>query len=461
MKRAFLLKGSIFVLVFLVALTTLSITPVNAAYVIDGPTTSGYIDYSGQGTVIESPLRDGVSTISGDYLNVPTYKGKYENQQVLVNDWWLHSWSSWSTTNNRTNDYYTYRGESITEYDVESKDQSMYKRYDPEKYPVYTKYYVTEYIGNKWYNFFLTTSRASTVAYPGAIDNYDITNRYTELRVTSYNGGYEYDYTWRDSKPSSNTGYEWISWSNRTVYRYRSRTITWNETAINSTERVPLKYSFNDLEGNSLGIIKLTLNKKISEYEDISNVVSNNLDQYFITSESIIDLLIEHVEDIDDQVTQMGFQDLGDLIIYVLEIGITASLPPELAKYIGPILFALEYIDNLIITKMALNQVNTMQDFLFELNNSNNIGVINFTTIEVNTGYGYDISYYLTTDIVDLDYVSMRYDYNDVGNLLMDLDGNNYGIVKYDISLDEIIYIIQITIMDSYPTILPWNTIIF
>lgn len=48
-----------------------------------------------------------------------------------------------------------------------------------------------------------------------------------------------------------------------------------------------------------------------------------------------------------------------------------------------------------------------------------------------------------------------------VSNLLMDLDGNNYGIVKYDISLDEIIYIIQITIMDSYPTILPWNTIIF
>lgn len=236
-----------------------------------GATTTGTsmyygVDYSGQGTRIDYNLREQAATesSSGNYLYVPVYKGKYENQQVLVNDWMFHSWSSWSTSNNKTNDYNNYRGESITEYDVQSKVQYKYRRWDDEKTPLYTTYYVTKYKGSHWYDSFLTKTVRSTYRYPGALSGWTITDRYTEREITDYKGGYDYYSGWRDSAPFSPLD-PWSSYTSRTVYRYRARTIEWNENANPGIESTPMKYSFNDRTGNPIDYgIKIVSNATIS-----------------------------------------------------------------------------------------------------------------------------------------------------------------------------------------------------
>jgi len=102
---------------------------VNAA--VSGTNFINGVDYLMQGTIVDKPLRDGIATNNSMFTYLPTWTGKYENQKFLINDWYLYSWSQWATTNNRNNDYYTERGDSIIEYDVESKTQYQYKVCNP------------------------------------------------------------------------------------------------------------------------------------------------------------------------------------------------------------------------------------------------------------------------------------------------------------------------------------------
>src|SRR5690606_32572033 len=155
------------------------------------------------------------------------YLGQYENQEFLVNDWIWKGWSDWSTTNNKsTGSVTSYRGtDTITEYNTESKKQYVYQRWNSQLYPVYTTFYITKYQGNQWWNFLSFITVEKTTGYGGAIADHNITERYTESRITSYRGGYEYT-GWEDGKPFT---WPWeIAWEDtpkttRTVYRYQSR----------------------------------------------------------------------------------------------------------------------------------------------------------------------------------------------------------------------------------------------
>lgn len=413
------------------------------------------VDYSGQGTIIEKTIRNSQAYNDSSYAYIPTYGARYENQKILINDWYLHSWSSWSTKNNRTNNYDDYRGESIIEYDVQSKKQYQYKVWDPEMGVLVGTMYVTKYKGSKWYNSFLTKTIESTEGYPGNISNYKIVDQYIYGYVKGYEGGYINDYTWHDDAPS---GSDKIL-NTRTVYRYRSRTITWNNKAYSSIETVPLNYSFSDVSGNSLGIIKWELMKEVSNYEDTASSVNVSYYQYFIKSTDIIDLLETAIEKkVEDALMQTTFSDFGDIVLYAIGSGVT-YVNPTLGGAIGLATFVIDYIDSSIIYKMAANEINTIQDFIDELQSSKETAVISFANITVNTGNMYSETLIYQTDSVNIDYVSMNYKNNQISNNLVNFEGNNYGKISYLTSIDEVVNHIKLVLRESHPTLVPWDTI--
>lgn len=382
-------------------------------------------------------------------------QGKYENQVFLTNDWIFHSWSDWDTTNNRTNNYYTYRGNSITEYNVESNLQVNYKRWDPELNPTVGILYVTKYQGNRWYNFFITKTESSTTGYPGSITNFDIINQYTEPYTVEYNGGYEYNYDCQDNQPSSNTGYPWIAYQTRTVYRYKYRTITWNEEAYSITETVPMNYSFTDSSNNNLGIIKWSLVKEISNYEDPSDAVNINFDQYFIAGYSLIELLEIAVEDdVEDELINAQYSNFADIVTYAGTVGV-GVVSPSLGIAISTALFICNYIDSSLLLKMAIDEVNSIQDFIDELSFSGQVGVVSFAQIEVNTGNTYNKSTIYEIDSTNINNVSMNFDINGIDSNLLLFEGQNYGRISYNISMDEFIGTLIGAIRESNPMALP------
>lgn len=118
------------------------------------------VDYSGQGTIINGRVAiNNKATVSGNYVNIPIYKGKYV--AGAYDYWWTKNWSGWSTYNNKKNtDFTVYNGsDKATEYDVQSRNEYQYKR--KEKRNVYATKYYTQYRGNKWYNSWRTTIASS------------------------------------------------------------------------------------------------------------------------------------------------------------------------------------------------------------------------------------------------------------------------------------------------------------
>lgn len=294
--------------------------------------------------------------------------------------------------------------------------------------------YYTEYQGNKWYNFFVKKTLSSTVSYPGSIDNFDIVNRYTEPYEAGYIGGYRYDYSWQDSKPSSNTGYEWISWSSRTVYRYRSRTITWNEEAYPSIEYVSNNYSLTDMQGNPLSKgIKWTLNHQISgnSNEDVS------LTQYYVTASEIKDLIGNDLEYYEDAATGVDWPGWvvglsGTALGYMIKNNIALDA-------IGGIglIIALAQGHDQIIQEVRNKQINSLQEVIEAAEDLNVTLVMEYYTVKYltqnETG---DLEYkYIRTlnaGHSSSSYVSLQYTTNtgsNFGNIYN--DPNLFGLVTY------------------------------
>lgn len=264
MKKGLALKFVIMAL--LMICTLISISSHQAYATTSGTQMYSGVDYSGQGTVIDKNLRVSVASTSGSYLSVPVYLGQYQNQQILTNEWIWHSWTGWSPSNYKSNNYITYRGEGITEYLVESKAFYKYQRWNDQLNPVYGYMYYTEYQGNQWWNFYINTTDSSTSGYPGPIGNYNIVRQYREYRILYYNGGYDYT-GYQEYPPNGIEGLGgWVKSSQyQTWYRYKERWITWNPNTRDGSELVPLKYSLKNRNNTPLGLgIKLVANHTFS-----------------------------------------------------------------------------------------------------------------------------------------------------------------------------------------------------
>lgn len=226
-----------------------------------------YVDYSGQGTVINGKLTRDPATINGNFVEVPIYKAAYEPNS----DWnwfWNWSWSVWATSNNKTNDYDTYRGEKVTEYQVESRQEYKYRR--NESRDVYSTKYYTTYQGTKWYNCWIFLFTSDWSGYGGVKSGYKIVNRYTKSEKSGTKQVTVYDNEWKTSAPF-NWAWEnkWEAYTSRTTYRYRSLDMKWSDTAQKTTEQVPLNYSLYDRDGNTIGNgIKWDINFNITNELD-------------------------------------------------------------------------------------------------------------------------------------------------------------------------------------------------
>jgi hypothetical protein len=252
---------------FLFAMTVVAIislsNPLSVSASLSGSNIVNGIDYSGQGTKIDGQIAPGVATVSGNTVNVPIYRGKYE--AGVLDGWWLHSWSNWSIFNNMTNDYYTFRGNTALEYNVESREEHRYRRWDPNLNPVYNTMYHTEYrrviLGISFYS-----TESSWDGYPGPKANHTINARWTTSEIRYYNGGWT-DHTGYLTSPPFRWPWEpeYQIYMTRTSYRYRSRTMTWNEQGATTTESVPLRYSLKDRNDVPIQFgIKIVANHTIS-----------------------------------------------------------------------------------------------------------------------------------------------------------------------------------------------------
>lgn len=377
------MKKLLILFVFIASMLTVSFLNVEAT--LTGTKMYDGIDYSGQGTRVDKPIRKYQATLNGQYLRIGVNSGKYENQEILVNDWIFHSWSSWSTTNNKTNDYYTYRGQSITEYNVEQKTEHLYRRWNDQKTPVYQTVYVTEYVGNKWYNFFITYTDTSSIGYPGVVANFNISSRYTYNIVIRYLGGYDYK-TWTDTKPTSLPWENsWEAYQSRTVYRYRHRTITWNENSNPTFDNVPLKYSFNDTNGNPINYgIKWTLEHRFSPdaNDDITLV------QYHISAEDVKKLIEKDLESIEDSISPHWSGIVTHLGTNLLGHFLNSKLIGTILGKVGLVLALAEGHDY-IISAIRANEINSLQDILnYAIDLDVNIAIETFsiTYLNYNTG---------------------------------------------------------------------------
>jgi len=423
---------------------------VNAA--VSGTNFINGVDYLMQGTIVDKPLRDGVATNNSMFTYLPTWTGKYENQKFLINDWYLYSWSQWATTNNRNNDYYTERGDSIIEYDVESKTQYQYKVWNPEQGVEIGKMYVTTYKGNRWYNSFITKTKESEISYPGSIDNYNITGHSTYYFEKGHIGGYVNDYTWHDSAPTGND----LVLNTRTVYRYRARTITWNPTYSGSAETTPLKYSLYDTDGNPYeGVVKWSFASIISEHKNISvNSYSDLLavNQYYFTAYEVIRMFEQDLELLENTY-QIDVKDVIAYVAgYIADATFLAALPTTAQLALASLLTIIGAYDYAQIMNRQ-DEFNSMQDFFYYVESNNKtivLTVSNLYTFSTSGNNLFGDIEYITTD---KNYISMNYSENDGRSGFLSTSEDNYGFVYYGVSSTEITNNIYDAMMGEYPTI--------
>ena len=138
------------------------------------------------------------------------------------------SWSAWATTNNRSVtaiDPNTYRGETVTEYQVQTRTEYKFTR-SYTKYNYDTMYY-TVYVGTSLSTLGKTLTLNRWGSYYGSISEYTIVSRYTkQVAVSSYTMTETSD--WRTTAPAlGNVNVQWSHTQKRTTYRYRTRVWTW------------------------------------------------------------------------------------------------------------------------------------------------------------------------------------------------------------------------------------------
>jgi hypothetical protein len=418
------------------------------------------IDYSGQGTRISEDLRDGVATVEGNYVRVPTYT--YGSYVYSTWDEFWASWSSWSPDNAKYNGYkgYRYAPENKHIVDFKSKTEYQYRRWNSNLNPVYKTKYVTEYekcttiLFVKIYTYHTESSYSG---YPGAKSGYSIFSRWTERVVDYYAGGYEYNNNWSDGAPFTwPWETSWSAYTSRQTYRVKKIDSTWDAKWKNdSSDLVPLNYSLKDRNGQDIGVgIKLAFSKPMSEYKETSNLfLSTSLwvNQYYISATDAKRLLIDNMEDIEDAIGRFGFinliVDLGSTIG-----GVFLSTPVGVA--IGLAMLMVEGSDYLM-NELKAGRINTMQKLLTEAERQNITIIIQDTNYAV---YSTNMQYYQSfqTAVTKKTSVSMRMSDNDIKCAYL-TGTKNYGKISYMSDINEAIQMIKFSLKYNYPVFLPWN----
>lgn len=283
------------------------------------------VDYSGKGTVIQRPVDSKACSIQSercyernDKLHIPVFYGKYTKRSNAS------SWSSWSPNNYRVNDYYTYRGEETTEYEVQSKTE-YYVSHSVKRDFNKTRY-VTWFRGTKWWNCLITYFVYDDLGFRCAPENYKVINTYTK-QVYSHSE-YFTESEWRDNIPRG-----WTCSKSRTTHRYKTRTIKWDEKGYKGWEEVPLYYSLYQNDGPVIkkGIM-LESDSDISySYKSPSGDITDNYKTkcfYVPTSvieKEILDDILHSAYSDEISETAKGFIEGGETAL--------AGLLESLAKY--------------------------------------------------------------------------------------------------------------------------------
>lgn len=428
-----------------------------------------YVDYSGQGTVINGKMAsDGQAQVSGNYVNVPIYKGKYESAWY---DWWIwHGWSDWSTENyyqTKQNDYENYCGETTTEYDVRDRKEYKYRR--NESRDVYSTKYYTTYQGSKWYNCWIFLFTSSWSGYGGEKSGYKIVNRYTKSEKSGTKQVTVYDNEWRTSAPWS-WAWEnkWEAYNSRTTYSYRSREMKWNAYTNIGYEQASRYYSLTSRNGESIDYgIHLTANSIISQNSKTNLLLpcpmdwNWDIDYYYLNVEALQNqflLAILNSQSTDEVTSYMkglitaGTTTMSTVIGLAAQIFSTSAIVSALGAactYAAAIILPLTLMDIFMQYQKEVS-LSRLVDKLKEIDNYKYVGVCfsryyNLNSTEFTIPI-YDMEIALLDKIDntndDISYVSMRFDDNDainseISNVYRDALGlDYYGNVSYVKSLD-------------------------
>lgn len=450
-----LLVGVLVLTILMFAPMTASAKTINESYT-QGGDQNVYIDYSGKGTVIEGNVADAVATVDGDQVNIPVYLGKYEAK--WYDGWLWHGWSSWGTNNYKTNkDYAEYRGDTTTEYDVQSRKEYKYKRI--ETVDTYATKYYTKYQGTKWYNFWHTYTTSSWSYYGGWVNNYKIVDTWTSSakkgtkNVTVYSD-------WRTSAPFAwPWESQWEPYTSRTTYRYRERTLYWNKNTNIGHEQVPLNYSLTDNNGEPISFgIKWSSNSLISEHFKTTMMMPIPRDEcydityYYLDVESMYQTVVQALLDnksTDDASTYIkgalvGGEALLSVILSSLSKQVSKNVIAkafgQLGAYIAPIL-ATFIISDIGMKMQQEVSLNDLIDALKEVEKYNYM-VIKYTYFVDLNNRPCHPTQSVKIELVDeknvysddIEYVSMRMKDNDkingqLTNVYGDLD--YFGDISY------------------------------
>lgn len=434
-----------------------------------GGGSSMVLDYSGKGTVFPNNVGGGSITASGNCVIVPYYRGSYEHGAL---NWWIwHGWSGWSTSNNKTNDYTTYRGETATEYDVESRTEHQYYAYETQL--TYRTRYWTVYQGTEWYNILIPIISSSTSGYGGAKSGYKIVEKYTTQEISGTKQVRVDDSEWRTSKPV-----KWLlnstcsTYSTRTTYRYRSRNMDWKANTNPTTTTMNRYYSLYNKDGTPISNgVKWSYLPSLSGDPDYDSIIltSNTwIDVYYITSKDLIQLLADDMEAIEDSIGKYG---LANIIFDIGSFIASYFIPTKVGLAIDIALILTEISDS-IMNDLKAGTINTYQDLLKAAERQNLTLVIQDTNRVYRyseTVYVHDAYYGHTESVPKTDYyrettfgtttqkyVSMKAFDNNMPSPSWLYD-TSYGSITYSVSRDEIISMIKSSLNYNYPIILPWN----
>lgn len=420
-----------FILTFILLFT--QFIPLNVSAATTGTKISNGIDYSGQGTVIQGDIRDGVATVSGNYVNVPTYTYGAYTYSTWDKIW--AGWSSWSPSNSKYIGYkgYRYAPENKHIVDFESKTEYQYRRWNNKLNPVYKTKYITKYqkcTRVLFVNIYSYHTESSYYGYPGAKSGYTIYSRKTERKIDYYRGGYEYYGKWADSKPFTMPWEtSWYSYNSRKTYRVKKINSTWDPNWKNeSTERVPLNYSIYKSDGSPLYYgAKWTYSKKLSNEKEIPGQVTI-VNRYMLNSAGIAQLL-KGKEDALDKLIQDDGSSWWEWVI-----GTGFGLATMKANpYVAAAVFVAETLYSLqgeIIANNMQSKYNSIKDILVMAQDYDINVVFEYyqtTTLTTNGGFSYYNMHEFTTQ---RDYISMKYQSNE--NPSYGYFANDaFGVVSY------------------------------
>jgi hypothetical protein len=436
-RRVSLAMISSLLVVIAVLTTVLLNAPVKVAQaaVPSGGIVNG-IDYSGQGTELNGEIAPGQAMVSGNYVNIPIYKGRYDTAWYNVNDWWIwHPWSSWSLSNNKTNDYDTYVGKTMTEYDVDSKTENMYYRYNPLLTPIWKRTYYTKYetitkilfINVKTYN-----TVSSSDSYPKAVSGKTIVEQWIEESVTGYRGGNEFT-DWRDSAPITLSFWpfnepSYSVYASRTNYRYRSRTIEWNSKASTTIEQVPLNYSLYNKAGEPINYGAVwTYSQSLSSEKAIPGSVTLAY-RYMLNSAGIKQLLNGKENALDQLIKDQGTS------WWEVAIGAAVGLATLKANpYVGGAVFVVETLYAVmgkVVAENMKNKYDNLKELLIAAQDYKINIIFEYYQTTIHTLDGGENYSNMKEFATARNYISMKYQNNEspsTGYFLKD----TYGMVSY------------------------------